>query len=156
MNKNVFNMRGTESTGTYVGFATDRAQIGYRDIGGGSFRVRIEPNDADAAADLADHFPRSDGWKQPGDENQNRFSKVIEGSAPNLQALMTALLDNDEIGGVCDISQGDYTPPSWMFQAARTDELGQLVGKVRALKLPGCNLASNWSLDCLRAKVQKA
>lgn len=154
MNKNVFNMRGTESTGTYVGFATDRAQIGYRDIGGGSFRVRIEPNDADAAADLEDYFPRADGWKQPGEDNQNRFSKVIGADA--LQALMTALLDNDEIGGVCDISQGEYTPPSWMFQAANTDEIGQFVNKVRALKLPGCNLASNWSLDCLRTKVQKA
>ena len=70
-------MAGTERTGKYLVIARNSlARIGFRVLGWGEVRVRIEPVDEASAAALAKVFTRQKGWKQPGEGGQNRFSKV--------------------------------------------------------------------------------
>ena len=73
-----FTMAGTEGTGEYVGVAdTARGTVAVRQYRPGSFRIRVEPKSVKAAAVIGRKLTRKNGWKQPGDGGQNRFSKVM-------------------------------------------------------------------------------
>jgi hypothetical protein len=72
-----FDMAGTEGTHQYlVPVTTEQGRVGFRVLHG-QVRVRVEPADPRAAGQLARHFPREDGWKQPEPWGQFRFSKVF-------------------------------------------------------------------------------
>ncbi len=89
MNK-LFFMAGTEGTGEYkVAVVTNRAKVGYRDLGQGRYRLRVEPTNPSANETLAGAFPL-EGWKQPGDSGQNRFSTVIYSGETELEQVLTA------------------------------------------------------------------
>lgn len=84
-------MAGTEGTGQYAVLAQSSfGTIGVRPLGGG-VRIRIEPSDPAHAERLAEHLTRQAGWKQPGDDRQNRFSIVAqENSDQAREALQLA------------------------------------------------------------------
>jgi hypothetical protein len=73
-------MAGSEGTYEYTVLArvpaTDR--IGVRKLDNGAVRIRIEPSEANTDH-LSKALTRENGWKQPGDEGQNRFSIVARG-----------------------------------------------------------------------------
>lgn len=71
-------MAGTEGTGQYLVMCqTPLGRLGVRDLPGGSARVRVEPSTMEAAATLASSLTRPLGWKQPGDNDQSRFSRLV-------------------------------------------------------------------------------
>lgn len=74
-----WHMAGTEGTGEYVVIAaTRRGRIGVRVLQGfgqGHVRIRLEPSKRAPLAQMAKAFPV--GWKQPGNDGQNRFSRVV-------------------------------------------------------------------------------
>jgi hypothetical protein len=168
-----FTMVGTEQTGKYVGVATSRAQVGFRDLGNGTFRVRVEPVDGEREA----LTPSFQGWKTGVGGNEFRFSKVVSGEA-ELKATVEHALKAVGAKGRVAASEGC---PDWVMTAAKevvfekgttpeqsgaisafldaatveteAQERKRLVAAVQAKKLPGANLASRWSLATLRAKV---
>jgi len=73
-------MLGTEGTGQYgrPWIATDWMRLGVRQYAPGRFRVRIEVTLTEIAV-LNAFFPRSAGWKQPGDGGQRRYSTTVAG-----------------------------------------------------------------------------
>lgn len=84
-------MPGTEGTGEYRVLArSPRGRLGIRLLKG-QVRVRIEPIDGNATTALSEHFMRSDGWKQPGDDEQFRFSLVIPADEAGMAVVEQAL-----------------------------------------------------------------
>jgi hypothetical protein len=74
--ENPFQMDGTEGTGEYVVLATSSfGRVGYRDLGD-VVRVRVEPSTAHTAT-IAQSLTSEAGWKQPGDDGQDRFSLLV-------------------------------------------------------------------------------
>jgi hypothetical protein len=70
-------MAGTEGTGEYlVVLRTRLGRVGYRDLNG-SYRIRVEPK-PEGRDPLATVLTQSSGWKQPGDQGQDRFSIVVQ------------------------------------------------------------------------------
>ncbi len=79
MSKSWKKMPGTEGTGEYYVIGrTGRGKVGVRDLRNGSYRIRVEPFGARFVPKMAEYLSRVDGWKQPGDNDQNRFSKVLD------------------------------------------------------------------------------
>lgn len=86
-------MMGTEGTGRFQAVNTPMANIGYRDAGGGSFRIRIEKFARGIVSnELLAAFTRITGWKQPGDNHENRFSAMAY-SNTELQAKLIVALE---------------------------------------------------------------
>lgn len=71
-------LAGTEGTKQYVTLLVTVLGILAlrRAVGQGVYRLRIEPSNANAAKKLAKVLTRDKGWKQPGDNGQNRFSNI--------------------------------------------------------------------------------
>lgn len=74
-------MAGTEQTGKYRVIAiTKLGKVGYRELNGACdnnyVRIRVEPADEKAAAKMSQSFSR-DKWKQPGQNDQFRYSIVV-------------------------------------------------------------------------------
>jgi hypothetical protein len=89
-------MAGTEGTGEYQVIARNAlGRLGFRSLGS-LIRVRVEPSSDETASQLAESFSRERGWKQPGDNGENRFScvvtigdtavKTVEGALKSLSA----------------------------------------------------------------------
>jgi hypothetical protein len=73
-------MAGTEGTGEYLVIGQNKlGRLGIRPLGNDQVRIRIEPASTEAAETLAKCFPAENGWKQPGDGGQSRFSYVAAG-----------------------------------------------------------------------------
>lgn len=71
-----FRMAGTEGTNEYVGLAvTDRGALAFRRLHGECARIRVEPV-PNFGNEVATVLTREHGWKQLGDDNQNRLSTV--------------------------------------------------------------------------------
>ena len=88
-----FKMPGTEHTFEYVVLVvTGRGRVGYRKLGGKSYRVRVEPNGLVTANQLtlSEIFNRPD-WKQVGDDYEFRFSTVVSSKEDRDSALKLAL-----------------------------------------------------------------
>ena len=97
-----FSMLGSENTGNYVvvGY-TGRGRIGVRALIGlidpesdlHKARIRVEPiNSVNAVAKMSQTLQRSLDWKQPGDDEQNRFSKVTTSSSSAEVAIVLGLV----------------------------------------------------------------
>ena len=78
-NKYSKTMTGTSGAAFTVATVINGTAIGYRDIGGGQFRVRVDP---------AVEGIKLSGWTAPGG-GQNRFSKVVTG----VEALSAAVVE---------------------------------------------------------------
>ena len=84
MKMNGFTMKGTEASSVFTGTQTFVAgSIGYRNIGGEQFRIRVVPNNG-AKLDFGA------GWKTPGDDGQNRYSTVVTGLDALVQTVSAA------------------------------------------------------------------
>jgi hypothetical protein len=98
-----FFMYGTERTGEYIVVAvTPAGRVGYRELGSGEVRIRVEPALYDGAKEeIARFLTRMPGWKQPGDNGQQRFSLVVATDAKTvplctaLAAIGAYIYDND-------------------------------------------------------------
>lgn len=75
-------MSGTTGSGEYIVLARlhDGDRVGIRPLGDGTVRIRVEPSDENLK-DLLEGLTREAGWKQPGDDGQNRFSIVKHGES---------------------------------------------------------------------------
>jgi hypothetical protein len=74
-------MTGTNGSTFKVVAEFGNGRIGYREIGGGQFRIRVVPENGTAL--------KLDNWKQP-DASQNRYSLVVTGKDALLEALAAA------------------------------------------------------------------
>lgn len=83
-NKGTGVLTGTTGAAYKVAAVYDAGVVGYRNIGGSSFRVRVEPF-VDGVETDSSNF----AWKQPGDNGQNRFSTVVS----NEDNLIDAIID---------------------------------------------------------------
>lgn len=88
-------MLGTEGTGKYVVIARNLRgdRLGLRPLGNGFCRIRVEPADQTSVENLQDTLSFSKGWKQPGQDGQQRFSIVVRNSKgePLVGEALTAL-----------------------------------------------------------------
>lgn len=76
-------MKGTTGTSFKLVAAFLSGRLGYRNLGSGQFRVRVEPTQGYNLS-----FPNGPtGWTQPGDGGQNRFSIVVQDQT-NLRAAL--------------------------------------------------------------------
>ena len=78
-------MVGPEGLEFTVVVSTRLGRVGYRMLRGSSCRIRVEPS-SEGTLSLAKLLTRERGWKQPGDQNQDRFSIVV--SAEQLRAVL--------------------------------------------------------------------
>lgn len=113
MEKNKWYMAGTQGTGEYTVVAqTYRGRVGFRQcekIGEAVYaRVRVEPRKGKVLPALS----REAGWKQPGDEGQPRYSKMVAAGAPLKAAIKEALVAL----GVGKLKRVEVNPnaPDWV------------------------------------------
>ncbi len=156
VNDDTFVMAGTEGTGEYVvPLKTNHGAVGYRpDRARGVYRVRVEPDSAEAADRLAPTFP---GWKQPGNAGQPRFSTEvdIEDRAGLLAALTLA-------GAALKVDaqwvRGNVDAPDWAYALAKpeceVDERKELTDLLRRIGVKG--VSPRWKLATLALKVNQA
>jgi hypothetical protein len=72
-------MAGTEGTFGYnVVAISESGRLGYRMLSDGRVRIRIEPSSMSSSAAIGMSLPKEQGWKQPGDDGQDRFSVVVD------------------------------------------------------------------------------
>lgn len=84
-------MAGTEKSYEYTVLArTGRGKVGVRVLPGGTVRIRVEPFGERFVAKMKEYMSRSDGWKQPGDNDQFRFSFIAPAGKAK-EAVQTAL-----------------------------------------------------------------
>lgn len=152
-----FFMAGTEGTGEYiVPLITNRGAVGFRFLGGQTYRIRIEPATGADGVAMAAAFPRNgvNRFKQPGDGGQDRFSTVVETVTDLYKVVGDAIAELCRGASDADINQA---APSWSKQLAESnipDEVkANLVAMVQTLGLPGANLASTWNYGTLAEKL---
>ncbi|MBY0359517.1 MAG: hypothetical protein K2W82_16050 [Candidatus Obscuribacterales bacterium] len=151
--KNPFHMPGTEGTGEYtvVLVTADGTKVGYREYQPNNFRIRVEPgSDAAATAKIAVALTRTNGWKQPGDSDENRFSKVREGVQALLDTLGTLALNLFDVADYYDIR---FNPDAPRRDSTHMEEVfhRSLVSEARRRKLRGAN--SRWKLPLLVSRL---
>lgn len=98
MNKNNnFTMSGTEYSSVFNGVVSTAAgKLGYRSLGGDSYRVRVVPTDGNAIAGFGSDWKQPEG---PMDGRTRRHSKVVY----NQQDLLTAVA---EAGSLLEAASG--------------------------------------------------
>jgi hypothetical protein len=84
-------MKGTTGTNFNLFAVTENARIGYRALGNGQFRVRVEPQ---AGASFT--FP--DQWSSPENGN-NRHSIVVSGENLKAAILDALRIVSGSVGG---------------------------------------------------------
>lgn len=110
MSKRWNYMAGTEKTGEYIVLGrTGRGKVGVRDLGNETYRIRVEPFGMRFVPKMAEYMSRSDGWKQPGDDGQIRFSLLVRGQSLK-ESMSTALAS---IGHNVLVSKTNNTLPDW-------------------------------------------
>jgi hypothetical protein len=109
MNDTWKQMSGTESTDGYVVLGRTSAgdRVGIRPLGDGSVRIRVEPSEANVGH-LSAGLIREEGWKQPGDNDQNRFSLVLDGEN-GVKAVERVLRLLKEVGFKRNYAWSAYT-----------------------------------------------
>lgn len=151
-NNALFHMAGTENTGKYtvVLVMPDGTKVGYRQFETGKYRIRVEPSNDAIAVKLAVALSRTNGWKQPGDSGENRFSTVRDGVEGLLDTLCTLSLNLFDVADHYDIS---FNPDAPHRDAAAMEERfrQKLVEEARRRKLRGAN--SRWTLPRLVSKL---
>lgn len=104
-------MAGSEGTGEYVVVGrTPRGKVGVRKLNNGQCRIRVEPFGERFIPKMAEDLSSADGWKQPGDNGQNRFSKVTDDLAEDMKTALVAIGHNDLV------SKTNTVLPDWAAQ----------------------------------------
>lgn len=112
-----FQMAGTEQTWEYVVVAvTPAGRVGFRDLGDEEFRVRVEPTEASAKV-LKRNFQARYNWKQPGDDEQFRFSHLFSGQK-NLRAVIGRALKALGVTPEAQNVKVNKKAPKWALKLA--------------------------------------
>ena len=171
-----FYMAGTEHTGRYVVvLLTALGRVGYRDLGGGVFRIRIEPANQEARSKLRPSFP---GYKDGIGGSEQRFSTVIQGGENGLRSVIANAVKALVPGGQVEVNPAapDWakelveacnilTPPQPPAAEAQpevdtdtkpaettaTDDHETLVAEARKLGIRG--VSSRWTVATLKRKI---
>jgi hypothetical protein len=108
-------MKGTEGTGEYiVVLRTHLGRVGYRLLSGFA-RIRVEPEPPGHAL-LTEILTRDRGWKQPGDQAQDRFSVEVK-MAELPDALNLAIEALDPRGSGAEVNPDVFrSVPVWVRQ----------------------------------------
>lgn len=151
----MFNIKkhvaGTEGTHNYVVVAESKSGlVAVRLVAGSTFRVRVEPTSADAAKTVATSLSRESGWKQPGDQGQDRFSIVAKGGEKLREAVVKAV---EAIGAAEPETVSDVEGELAAIVVVGTTSRDELIERVRATKVPGSAGASKWTTTTLVAKL---
>lgn len=83
--KNFGTIPGSTGTTFDVVAAFSAGKVGFRSLGADGFRVRVVPANG-TTLDLTS----SDGWRQPGEDGQNRYSTVVKTTSGLAQAIAAA------------------------------------------------------------------
>ncbi len=149
-----FFMAGTTGSDNYaVAVVTPLGRVGVRDLSAGTFRVRVEPSSDAAAKRLSKSFPKT-SWKQPGDDNQNRFSTVVSGGEAALAAVAERCANALLAPVSRDVEWNTQSDASAVVKAVAERTSG--IWLVRLLELPGAFGATRWSTQTLWRKAQSA
>jgi hypothetical protein len=110
-------MSGTEGTNEYTVLGRTPAgdRVGIRQLSDGSVRIRVEPSVANVGH-LCAGLTREEGWKQPDDNGQNRFSLVLYGES-GIKAVEHVLQLLKEVGLKRHYAWSAYTWRSQFTQA---------------------------------------
>jgi hypothetical protein len=100
----LWRMAGTEGTGEYtVRAASIRGRVGIRHLGAGRVRIRLEPASISDGimARWQKELSRDIGYKQPGEQEQERFSIVVSAGvhADEILKIMFGLLGEGKLKG---------------------------------------------------------
>lgn len=145
------HIAGTEGTHNYAIIAeTANGLVAVRVLSEGRYRVRVQPADQAAGVLMAQTLTRLSGWKQPGDQGQDRFSTVPAGGA-ELHADVSAAVAALTTGGA-EIGEDWQGALAAVVMVGSTDR-DTLIEKVRESKTPGANFAKNWTTTALVAKL---
>jgi hypothetical protein len=155
MFKTKLHVSGTEGTHNYaVIAASPLGFVAVRLLNNNCYRVRVEPDSPEGANTIAKNLSRSNGWKQPGDSNQNRFSIIVWGSelhgvvAKAVEALSTGANSDDWKSG----DNGWSAALAAVAVVGSTDR-DELIERLRHAKVGGVNSATNWTTTTLVAKL---
>ncbi len=155
MFKTKLHVSGTEGTHNYAVIAASPLGIvAVRLLNSDNFRVRVEPDSTEGANTIAKTLSRSEGWKQPGDSYQNRFSIVA--TASELHGVVAKAVDALSTGANSDDwKRGDN---DWSAALAAVAMVGstdrdELIERLRQAKVGGVNSAINWTTTTLVAKL---
>jgi|JI7StandDraft_1071085.scaffolds.fasta_scaffold13256_4 hypothetical protein len=155
MFKTKLHVSGTEGTHNYVVIAASPLGIiAVRLLNSDCYRVRVEPDSPEGANTIAKGLSRSNGWKQPGDSGQNRFSIVV--SASNLHDTIAKAVDALSTGNNSDdwkSGDNDWSAALAAVAMAGSTDREVLLERLRQTKTPGVNSASNWTTTTLLAKL---
>jgi hypothetical protein len=152
MFKTKLHVSGTEGTHNYVVIAASPLGIiAVRLLNSNCYRVRVEPDSPEGANTIAKSLSRSNGWKQPGDSAQNRFSIVV--SASNLHDIIAKAVDALSTGNNSDDWKSDWSAALAAVAMAGSTDREVLLERLRQTKTPGVNSASNWTTTTLLAKL---
>jgi len=143
---------GSEGTKNYVVICKSTlALVAVRLVHGSIYRVRVEPSSATAGNAMAAVLSRADGWKQPGDQDQDRFSTLVEGGT-SLRRAVTQAVEASQ--GTDDDIEGALAA---IVMVGSTDR-AELISRLQSLKghgisMGGVNAASQWTTTTLVAKL---
>jgi hypothetical protein len=138
-----FYMGGTQGTGEYLVYLiTAIARLGVRTFNPPcghegcpkAYRIRVEPVDGADVADVSEVLTPKRGWKQPGDEGQLRWSKVIPNEPQSLlmlQANITQVLEAIQAD-----AESDWNPdaPEWARPAEPEEQSSITTSDLDGLK----------------------
>lgn len=145
------HIAGTEGTHNYAIIAeTALGLVAVRILAEGRYRVRVQPADHAAGQLMAQTLSRISGWKQPGDQGQDRFSTVPTGGA-ELHAEVSQAVAALTAGGA-EVAEDWQGALAAIVMVGSTDR-DTLIEKVRAAKAPGASFAKNWTTTALVAKL---
>lgn len=143
------HVAGTEKTFNYVVVAEGKSGlVAVRLVSGSTFRVRVEPKSAETATAIGAALTRADGWKQPGDSGQDRFSTVVSGGEALEAAVLKAVSAVDTETATDDVA-GELAA----IVVVGTTDRDTLVQRVRDTKVAGSAGASKWTTTTLIAKL---
>ncbi len=155
----LFNMAGTEKTFEYVVvLATALGRIGYRPLGQGEARIRVEPFGPEATATLGQTFTADAGWKQPDEEKRFSLWADEDGCVPDgqgflarLEAAATALLDATPTS---EYRVNEALDEAWTADLA--DRVLRASLKARAKKLGVKGASIKWRAVTLASRCSEA
>lgn len=108
MSESKWYMAGTEGTGKYfVCVHTALGCLGVRHLGGETYRIRLEPSGETSELEVV--LTRGNGWKQPGDGHQNRFSTMVYSKDNLFERVREAF----KVLGANDASDWNPETPEW-------------------------------------------
>jgi len=149
------HVAGTEGTHNYVVIGESKnGLVAVRIVNAHYVRIRVEPRDEASATAMSSLLSSANGWKQPGDDGQIRFSTVTTGGAAMHGAVARAM----EALALEQAEKGPVGKEDWEGALAAILMVGctqreELIKRVRDNDVAGAASASRWTTTTLLAKL---